>query len=278
MTTDKVKNLAIRNLFAGYDAERYTLPTELIEARALVARMTEAVDGLTPHTAERTARAAAVRAALADPSADVVGPVLAGVAAGEAAQLRAQILREARDTAVAELSAAVDDLAETVLVDHLRPGLADVVSRAKAAHAVYSPHGGSERELFSAAPKVRGAWTEFAGAADTYQALVAARGVLVDLMGRPVQDDRGLFAQIRNTEHVWPELLTSRMPASTMVPPWPTDGARPFLAWAIQAGAAPWLPTGQEQDGRWLELYGPRIAEARQANQVMGQYREFLVV
>ena len=275
--TTKTQARAVTRLFAGFDAERHGLPSELIDARARLHRMDAAVNALTRPDAEQTARASAVRDALADPSADVAGPVLAARADDEAATLRAQVLRDARAVALAELTSAVYDLAETVFTDHLRPALHDALERAKAAHKVYKPHGSDERQLFQSHPKVRTAWSTFAAAADAYQALCTARDVLLDLTGRALQDDRGLFAMIKNTEEVWPEIASSQLPVSMLVRPWPAGGGREFLAWALEHGAELWLPTGEEQDARWLELYGARVAEHQLSNHLAGQYRALVV-
>lgn len=274
---NKAQDLAVKRLFAGVDAERHTVPAELIDARARVTRMDSAVAALRPHVAEQAARAAALLAALDDPDADVTGPILAAQAADAASKIRAEILRTAQAAASDELTSTVHAYAETIFAEHLRPKLGEVVDQAKKAHAVYSPHGGDERRLFNAPPKVRAAFGDFAAAADAFEALCAARGALLDFVGRAVQDANGYFAQIRNVEEVWPELLSSKLPQSTLTRPWPTEGSRTFLAWAIEAGAELWLPTGPEQDQRWTEVFGERVKQHQRNNQALTQYRQLAV-
>lgn len=261
-------------LFAGSDAGHYPLPAELLEARTKLDAVTAAVEALAPVNGEPAAKAAAVRAALADPGAtNLAKGILAARQTDVAAREHAAVLHEAADHAAGAVEAAADG--EEIVVECLRPALDEVMGRVREQIRTFTPHGVSEAQLFAAPAKVRSAWLAFGESAQRYTAVSAARAALLDKIGRAPSDERGLFSLMRNTDDVWPECVATHRPLNQLVQPWDDDPTgRSFLLWAVQVGAAVWLPLPAEQEAQWQRVFGARVAEMTAARRGLGGYRE----
>ncbi len=239
-------------LLAAADAGALTLPASMTEGRARLASLRAVVAAQTPPLAEQSARAAAVLALMADPAEDVVGAVLAARAADDEHRLRADLLGEAVD-----LAATADVLPDgwgTLLLDaHAR-----CTAQLRGAYATFSPVSTRPDDLWAASPAVRGAWTSFTRGALHYEAIMTVHR-LTRATSPAELDTENLFYEIRNTEHVWPERITSLRPLSTLVPPWPPrSDTLAWLLWVHGAGGVLHLPTVAEQDAAWNVVFGER--------------------
>jgi hypothetical protein len=129
------QNPEILALFAGADAAHYTLPDKLRELRQARDRTAEwysaaahAIDPAALDDAVRqTAAAVADQARRGDLAADWAKPIHAAHDDVERRRLELEPLRRAAELAERELSAAVVDGGDEIILDHLRPALAEVI-------------------------------------------------------------------------------------------------------------------------------------------------------
>lgn len=106
-----------------------------------------------------------------------------------------------------------------------------------------------------------------------YDALRQAHSVARKL-GYPGEHPDGYawFAEVRNMEVVWPE-ITGLLAVDPSITPWPRTGTRDRLAWLFGRGGELWLPTAEEQEQRWAEVFAERINRARTNRANLDAYR-----
>lgn len=264
-------NPLLSALLSGAAQGALSLPPTMLENRARLESM-QAVAAAAQRgapDAEIRARAIAVQALVGDPAADVVGPVIAGRQADAEHRLRVELLAAAAEAAADDLDVFPEDL-----VAHLQDAHSACVARLKGAFTTFSQVSTNPDDLWGASPPVRAAWTSFTRAAVHFESL---RGIWVQVRaGSPSQVDHdGLFSEIVNVEHVWPERVQGLRPISTLVPPWPprSDG-QAWLLWAFGAGAVLHMPTVAEQDAAWSAVFGARAAEFAGGDNHVRQMRE----
>ncbi len=210
---------------------------------------------------------ATVAAAAADRPFPTADAVLAERAAVEEADARHLVRVAALERAEGLAADLITDLAETIIVDHLRPALAALVDQVRR-HAAALPPTPTDAAVLRADEKARKAWLAMDEVATRHGTIRGARGVLSRFGYTPQADTRGQWAEVRN----WLELWGSEIgdPANygktgmAHLPGQPTDGdPRARLVWLVRAGAELWLPTVAEQDAKHEETYGDRLAAMR---------------
>lgn len=246
-------------LFAGYDADAYTLPADLLAARGAVQRLQAAV------TAEPPTPAAArdqlvhdmVDAARTDAPLPALTEYHQATARHADWMTRSLALQDAVGVAEGQLQ-----LTDEIITEHLRPALADV-ERDLARLASVLPEGVTDRFLSSpsATQKARQAWSDLEHVARRYEAIMRAHSMVT---GHAQHEDDGEWAWCENLVELWP---LWRQPAGftpgNKVAPWPTD-PRERLLWLSHHGAQLVVLTRDERTERFQEKYGEAIARQRQ--------------
>jgi len=262
-------------LFAGAATGAYTLPADLLDNQKRVGALQRAVAGLRPPNSEQTARADALQHLLDDPSATTVARAVQDARQVDLDhELHASLLREALEVALDQLDQVDGD---AVLVNCLQPAHREVLGQLRAAYDVFSPVGMSASELWNRPDRVRKAWSAFGDASTRYETLRAAhRAIRTSGGAQSCQLDTGdLLGEVRNLDAVWPARTAGTLPVSAMVEPWPprVDSVA-YLLWALQTGAALWLPTAAEQDAQWTTIFAARAAATAAGVHHTNQMRE----
>lgn len=242
------------------EAGHFSLPAEVIDLERRAQRLDAErrqgePDYVTParlRLAEGLARAAAE---------DAPWPNGEDVVAAEQKQRAARVRREALDDvtwrAQGAFVAAVVELTDTIIAEHLRPALEELLEEARAAVATTSPYGAAT-DVFLTAPKpAREAWLRLETLADRYAVLTTARSSLV--RGSSRLDEADVFAELHNKPEVWPHWRRQ------VDPPWPTDSRRARLVWLVASPAVVWMPTVAEQDARFREFFAEDLARMEQS-------------
>lgn len=253
-----------RPLFDDVDAGLYTLPPDIIEARAAVDR----IDGeLASHDAGRVDEEAVRQdvlakfraAAFAGKAWPDVAPMRKAAQANADHDARRRILADAHGQVASELVNRITDSAEQIIADCLRPRHAEAVERFAAAAAVVPEHPSTD-QLLKADDKTRRMWLGLADAAHAYGRITAAATTLNQL-GTLEHDLGGEFSYCRNIREVWPMYAPGR------TPPWPQDDQRLALLALVRLGADLWLPTLRDRADAWLAAHGEKVQRQRQVAQ-----------
>ena len=244
-----------RPLRAGAAAGHYTLPADVLSHF-------ETLDRLEQFQTERPDRAAP--AARVELAAEIVAAAQAGKPlpsganygkaeqADHAADVRSKVLAEVLEDQGSALVTRFSVSALTIVVEHLRPALAEVVDAARGPAEAVAPFGTDAENYLRAPEDVRGALLDLRAMAERYAAIRSARSVFrPDL--KVEYDSDGSFGEFRSLHIVAPSYRQPNAPL-----PWPTDRVA-RLAWAVTSGVEPWMPTPDEQDARWMEVYGERM-------------------
>ena len=251
-----------RPLFDGASAGYYTLPGDLAAGLDLVRKLEER-QAERPDVAAPAAREALTDAILAAVQADKPLPSASGylkaLEADRAAQERATVYAEVLEARTARLETRLSASAATIVADHLVPALAEVLEEARVPADVIQPFGTDPAGLIHAPDDVRAAHGVLSDLAARYSAIRAARNVFrVEL--KPEMDGNSLFGELRNFTDVHPNYRSTQAPK-----PWPADPVG-RLVWLVTSGAQPWCPTPEQQDERWMEVFGDAVkARAAQA-------------
>lgn len=241
-----------RPLRAGAAAGHYTVPAGILEDFEVLDRL----EGYVNERTERTAPAA--REALADEiiaAAKAGKPLPSGAGymkaedADRAADARSVLLAELLDRRAEALVTRCAASARAVLLDHLRPALTEVLDEARIPADLVQPFGTDTKNFLSAPDDVRAALLVLTDLAERYSAIRKARGIFRDHL-KPEYDTDGSFSEFRSLHIAAPYY---RQPNAAR--PWPEDAVGRFV-WGITSGAEPWMPTPEEQDARWMEVYG----------------------
>lgn len=176
-----------------------------------------------------------------------------------------ELLTSVHHQATARLVTAAQELAELVVVEHLRPAFARTLEHAQTAAAAFGDLDTANLPALMQAPQdVRDAWAELRDLGARVRALWQARGWCNTLSGaRPDNDVQGQFALLRDPAALFPDYTydsPARMPALP-VPAEDADLAR-WLA-TDATPAQPWLPTLAEQEARWWEVHGESVERMR---------------
>lgn len=254
-------------LFNDADDGLFTLPVEITTMRTVVLALDAERDRVAddrpdPVKARADLTCAYLAAAAGQQDWPDASAVLEVERAAQAHTVRSTTLDAARVTAAGDLMGAVDDLAEQLITEHLRPAFAAALTDLRAASEVL-PEDPSGDVLLRAPDKVRKAWLNLD---DVTSRLLRARRH-AERLGRlrPVrQDEAGEFAAMRNLRQVWPLYQPGR------VPPWPSESPRAALLWQVRNGCDLWLPTSAERDAAWLEQHGENVERTRRARQAAG--------
>ena len=245
-------------LRSGAASGAYSLPAEVLDAF-------ETLDRLEQFQIERSERLAP--AARQELAAEVVAaaqagkplPSGAGYAKAEqadhVADVRSAVLAEVLEEQGAALVTKFGTLALTIVVEHLRPALAEVVEAARIPAELVAPLGVDAENYLRAPDDVQAALLTLRDLTARYRAIRSARAAFRPFL--PLEyDTDGTFGELRSIHIAAPYYRQPNAPT-----PWPTDPVA-RLVWLVRSPAEPWMPTPSEQDQRWLEIYGEQ-AKAR---------------
>jgi len=250
----------IAAVLAGSDAGHFTLPAVVVDARATLARLEAAVPpvpSVTPGSAARALTAALLDAAgTPKPSWPTADAVVEERRVEEASAAWRAAHQQATEVAAGRVVAAVFDLADVVLTEHLRPALTEMLAEVGKHTATFAEVASfDDGQLLHAEEKFRKAAMAIDREIQRHDAIRRAQGVLTG--GRCTQDVDGAFAELSNPLEVWGSRWGGRHQHAYV--PWPT-GPRQRLAWLASSNAKPWVPTPQERDEAWAAAFPRRGA------------------
>lgn len=234
------------NLYAGHDAGHYTLPDDVLKARATHQAAAAMPYPKPPRNSWETVQDVAT--ATADALRD--GTELPDVNAIEQARQAERIYQDALDmmgqvldTTRQRIDAALRTHALPLLTHHLRPALDEMWKTYKDAHRTLVEYGQTDKRLLLAAPaKVRKASDTCDLMAVRYEAITAARSDMWIRLGiRCDADPTGKYTFIRN----YHQLHITRW--ATARTPWHGMSTRHFLDYMASHAGQIWLPTPDEQ-------------------------------
>ncbi len=247
-----------RSLFDVADERGLTLPQPVLDAHRTLVNAEAAVAQPRPSQAEPATEgfiAAALAAASKGRAAPTATKVLDARRADEADALGRELGRRVQQVAFDDLLTTLQDHADKIVVEHLRPGFETAVDGARQTWPLFGHVGLDARDLLRADDDVRQAFLAFDDHVQAYWTARTAAGALyVILRVRSVDDDRGLFAVMRNGDDLWEQRYSPQ--GNRTPPPWPTSG-RGHVEWiAAHPEAQPWLPTVEERNAAhqaWFE-------------------------
>jgi len=244
----------------------YTLP-DAVTATVATWRRTRALEVPAPsdYSPDDAARSVVDTIGSGDDTPDLAAlaqRVLSRDAEQRATDQAQQIVALAADKAAIAAVATTADLAEDIIVNHLRPVLEQVYADTRDAAAALAGYGLSVPALITAPAKARNAYAALGELVTRRNVILSARAWVNQLAGlKPEHDERGLFLEFRRALKLVPPLApTQRIPDL----PAPTDPLERIL-WVVNEGAVaePWLPTVAEQDAAWWDAFGARVEQAR---------------
>jgi hypothetical protein len=247
-----------RTLGDAGDAGHYTVPDELRE----VAKVRDLAGRLAGDAAER--RVAVQRGDVAERASEAVltalratgkppegyeEKVLEAERAERAADIALLIANTARDKALREAGHALDDLAETILTNHLRPAFAEVLGAvATLAPSLAGTDPDNAEAVLAAPQKAQDARAALVGLADRRAAILRAFGAIRPFLGDVRHDDDDVFLRFRSAGDLWGRDWPARRTHEARGRyPWPTARLVQLL-WAATPEAGAWLPLPREQD------------------------------
>jgi hypothetical protein len=259
--SDRTEHL-LTLLFRGAQAAAFTIPAELTTAARIQSTATDLrkAAGQRRHAAERSqsvvlAADAVLEALEAGTPPDIDAALGNALDEERAAQLAETVAIEVERRAQASSASTVNDLAETVLVDHLRPALAETVDAArKLAPSLAGLDPDNVQALLDAPKAAQDARRRLVGLADRRTAIYAAADGLGYWLGEPQHDDDGAFRRYRNAGALWGRQWPIRIQSQARgLYPWPA-GPLANLVWAATSEAVPWLPLPAEEDEALAEF------------------------
>lgn len=259
------ETLHVSAFLAGSDSGAYSLPPTVTAARGGVARITSVLElarrsdaQIDPATLTERLSDDLVEQAFAGeiPAADWTAEVEAAEHERRTAQRRNDVAAQAHEKANVRLREVVMDEAETIVVEHLRPALDEVLAvvRSEAPHVEGLPLDEPEAVLH-ASDKARKSYFRIRTARDRYDALRTAQRHL-GALGAMGGD--GECSSMRNPRQVWeamagPGSWMGRRQARSA--PWP-DGRLGYLVWAATTPIVElWIPLPHEQEQAERELF-----------------------
>ncbi len=251
---NRVRSEAEQALFRPADAGFFTLPAEIVALRAKLAELEALQDQIRREPRPANPRASALQAVLADSTATSLDAALTAESRAESsahdAEVRPTLLAEAVEHIENRLGAAVSDLADVILAEHLALALAEVVAAVKARVDIATTIPWNDaRAVSRASEPVLEAYETVSAAADRYGALRAAQSFLQRLTSEPAREAFDVYGQVKNMRDVWAQQGQGYPPVP---PPWP-DELPARLVWFVTHGADLWIPTGPECEAHYLE-------------------------
>ena len=262
----RMQTTALKSLIGTADAGGYTLPDELLTAWNTY----QAVQALTlPELPQMPVDAAAARLVASVTAGDPLDLLEVGRDAQrveddrQAVAIAQRVLAEAIEQADNAVSSLAADLTERIITEHLRPAYQDVLSKAHTAGAALEGYGLDPHTLLQAPAKARGAYFDLSSLVERRTAIWTARRNANAIGYRTVQHD----TENRFLEFANPLAFHPNLPAAARFPgvPAPED-PKAHLLWLITpeaTAAKPWLPTPDEQDQAWHEVYGAAVENRR---------------
>ena len=149
---------------------------------------------------------------------------------------------------------AVEDLAQTILVDDLRPALTETLEAvARLGPALAGVDPDDLQSVLDGARAAQDTRRKLVILADRRSAIYQAADMLRHWLGLPRYDD-GAFLRYRNAAALWGGRWAIRTQAQARGDyPWPTARLANLL-WSASPAAQSWLPTPEEQDEALAEF------------------------
>lgn len=262
-------------LFAGLDAQIFTLPDDVVQARARIGQLV-AAEPTPPATDEGELFEAAARAAATGEPLDVAA-IAKHRAASNTHGLSRQVHERALEIADAHLAAVLADSADAIITEHLRPVHDEIASEARDTFAKLTgvPETAGSELLLQMGKAARDAWLRADEIAQSWVAVRNARAAAIRLgHNAETADELGYFAECRNAELIRPWILRLSRPhiAQSEADNVPTSG-RARLRWYLEHDAQLWLPTIREQNAEHDRVFGERMAEIAANRHALAGFR-----
>lgn len=251
-------------LFDGQADGQWTLPDPVIAARDALVRVQKLQGELPPHPPEHPHDVRARLAYVIATGGDIdPQPVLDAQRNVDEYQERVALTRQALEMAGNNLGTVLLDHSRELISSHLMPAFKELVDRLRRDFAATAHIDGQTPPavVLSQSKLVRDALIRIDGNVSRYRLIRQAFNIVRRISQTESQDNRGLFIEVRNTEQLWPELTRNGYAPSAT--PWPTDDTRATLAWLFAHGADLWTPTPEQQDARYLEVFGEKLRKAQ---------------
>jgi len=275
MRANNVTLLRLQPLFTGHEDGHWALPPTLIEKREAVDR----IDGYRAPASDLAYEKADLIAAFAAaahkghkwPSA---APVVKTAAAIAEAREKAEAATQAGEQLALELLGALDNTADALSVDCLRPVRDTAVADGREAVAELAAAGVDPLEALWAADvliaeKLRPARHRLNQAREKYAAVGEVHGRIIEFLTPPEVDTARWFRWCTNYTTLYPGFARRDGGAR---PPWPTDDPVGGFVWRIEH-ADLWLPTSSEMDERHRVVFAENMAaQIRGQQPTLGVY------
>ena len=254
-------------LFAPAARGDFTLPTHLLAMREGIARLDAEPRPVIITDLDERARlieetiGAAVNGGPL-PATDAIQA--ARIRAAEAAD-RQEILIHATLGLTSRVGSEIALAGDEIITEHLRPAHDALIAEMTATLAITAEFDDDPGSALTASSKVRNAFAALPGLRASYVMLATARRVIETCGYRPVKDVDGQFSSIRNIN----ELQTPGLRQHGAKPPWAEGGE----TWLIRNGGHLWMPTADEQDARWQEVFGAALEERKRNMHDLAGYR-----
>jgi len=252
----------LSRLFPAYDGGHFTLPPEVLTARAAYDRL----DALpVPEAADYWAVREGLIAATVDAALSGAEelPDCTGIDdARRAAQLHDDtydVRRETLDALKARILGSVNPA--EVLTKHLTPAHDETITALRNAWQLLDAYYAKGVSQFSMPKATATAAQSVDGLIVRYEAIHFARADLaIRCHYEPTLDIDGEFAMISNPEELWTRPQHRNLSGGR--PPWAGMGTTERLRYLLGQGGTLWLPTPAQQDGRFRFVYAEQMAQA----------------
>lgn len=246
-------------LFEPATRGEWTLPPQLIEARAVLARVSDALASVQEPPSPEEPLSAAVRATLAadDPSTVDLSSVLSHPQRVAEYDARVSTLRTAQQQADAELSGLLSDCYSEIIA-YVRAAAEQLWSKITETVATLGDVDTTDSNTLLRSPdRVRKAWLLLEDLAAKYgrtrQAIDRLQLHAGISLEHDVQGDHGEF-QAGLCTVIGPQWRPSPVsPAPRR--PWPDNDPRGRLVWLVRHDLRPWWPTVSQRDQAWLACH-----------------------
>lgn len=259
-----------RDVFAPARRGEWSLPPQLVEARAVLTRVSEALASVEEPPPPQQPLDRAVTAALTAEhpgNVDVSGVVSHQWLVAER-DARVQVLTTAQQRAEAELNGLLTDHCDDVIAHVRQAGEQLWTEITKRVADRGDIDTADSNALLRSSDRVRKSWLLLEDLAAKYgRTRQAIDRVQSHAHSHPEHDveadhsefEAGLCTIIGPT---WRPSPISPVPQR----PWPAD-SRSRLVWLIRAGIHPWWPTASQRDEAWMAAHGEGYAAMQQQQQ-----------
>ena len=260
-----IENTQLANLIKSRERGGYTLPAELVDAYELAGRAEPVLMPAPEELNEYEAAAQLLTALREDRTPDLDGLVDRLRKANTSRDgIAPRLVMTAVEQANSRAVTLAQELADAVVVEHLRPAQERLLEEAAKAAAIVTAVS-PDLDLYAlvgASTKVGQAYQQLRVLADRWTVLRTARRYAITLSHRPPQQDVDyLFATFRRPLELFPGWRPG-----TLVPalPFREDPVANVVWIATDAQVAqPWMPTVEEQDAAWSAQFGEYAKRAR---------------